>query len=477
MRKSTLLASLGASCVLFGSATTRAQTAPTPAPAATAPVPTAAPADSSSPTSSSPAVVTTAEKTTPETDKASAATSVPPTAPPATQPVPEPPKPAASTLSAVLSAFPIKVYGILRAVADVTNGVETFGNPNSTAMTAAANPLFLAQPDAAYLSFQVQQTRAGIHVGEGTPVRGQLEIDFIHFDQASPTVQAYPRIRIAELSWNPAKNQKLFIGQNWDIFSPVNNHTNNMVGNLFQAGNLGFMRHQLGYIGLFSGVELAFALGFQGSNAGPSFGNLELDSVPTASLRLAYRTEKSGWFGVSAIGTAPRFVKGPDSERRAAYGVNAFADLNLGPLNLRAEVYYAQNTANLGTLNLAFGRFGTDMRDVGGYLSAKAVLGKHSIWMLGGTAVVLNPDDLALGYTPGTVAAPTPIRSAALGPGIEWNASMHLGYQFSPFKGFGILLEPLLYVTKHKLADADINNGVDPRRVAAGLEFGSVYAF
>lgn len=359
---------------------------------------------------------------------------------------------------------------------DVTNGVETFGNPNSSAMTAAANPLFLATPDSPYLSFQVQQSRAGIVVGEGSPVKAQLEFDFIHFDQASPTVQAYPRVRIAEASWEPTKGHRLFIGQNWDIFSPVNNHTSNMVGNLFQAGNLGFMRHQLGYVGRFGGFELAMALGFQGSNAGPSFGNLELDSVPTGSLRLAYRTEKNGWFGVSALGSAPRFVKGTDSERRAAYGVNAFADLNLGPLNLRAEVYFAQNLANMGTLDLAFGRFGTDMKDAGGYISARANLGKHALYMLGGTAAVINADDLIPGYTAATLTAAA-VRSAALGPGIEWNASIHLGYQFSPWKGLALVLEPLLYVTKHKLFDADLMNGTDPKRVTPGVEFGALYTF
>lgn len=408
----------------------------------------------------------------PQTEPSTEATAKP-------EPPKEPPKepPASGGLQSVLSALRIRVYGTLRAVVDVTNGVETFGNPNSSAMTAAVNPIFLTQPDSAYLSFQVQQTRAGIAIGEKSPVQGQIEIDFIHFDQANPTVQAYPRIRIAEVAWTPAKGHKLFVGQNWDIFSPINNHTSNLVGNLFQAGNLGFMRHQLGYIGLFNGFELAFALGFQGSNAGPSFANLELDSVPTVALRLAYRTQKNGWFGVSAIGTGPRFVKGTESERRAAYGVNAFADLNLGPLNLRAEVYYAQNTANLGILNLAFGRFGIDMRDVGGYLSARANLGRHALYMLGGAAVILNPVDLSLGYTPATVAGASAVRSAGLGPGIEWNASIHLGYQYSPLKGLSLVLEPLLYVTRHKLADTDLENGTDPQRMAAGLEFGALYTF
>ena len=359
---------------------------------------------------------------------------------------------------------------------DITNGVESFGNPNSSAMTAAANPLFLAAPDSAYLSFQVQQTRAGLMVGEGTPVRGQIEIDFIHFDQASPTVQAFPRIRIAEASWLMTKTQKLFIGQSWDLFSPVNNHTSNLVGNLFQSGNAGFMRHQLGYIGQFGGFELAMALGFQGANSGPSFGNLEIDSIPTGSLRLAYRTEKSGWFGVSAIGSGPRFVKGTDSERRAAYGLNAFADLNLGPINLRAEFYYAQNMANLGSLTLGSGRFGVDVRDLGGYVSAKANLGKHALYLIGGGAVVVNSDDLIPGYTPSTTTTAA-VRSATLGPGIEWNSTFRAGYSYSPFKGLSLVLEPLLYVTKHKLAQADLDNGTDPKRVTPGLELGALFVF
>jgi len=50
-------------------------------------------------------------------------------------------------------------------------------------------------------------------LGEDSPVRGQVEIDFTHFDQSSPTVQAFPRNRIASLDWNFAGDHHLFLGQ------------------------------------------------------------------------------------------------------------------------------------------------------------------------------------------------------------------------------------------------------------------------
>ena len=93
----------------------------------------------------------------------------------------------------------------------------------------------------------MQQTRVGMVVGEGTPFKGTLEIDFVHFDQSSPFAQAYPRIRIGLLEWAFKPNQKFFMGQTWDIFGNATgasllSHSFNLVGTLFQAGNIGFMR-------------------------------------------------------------------------------------------------------------------------------------------------------------------------------------------------------------------------------------------
>jgi hypothetical protein len=186
----------------------------------------------------------------------------------------------------------LRAYGFIRAMIDLSNGVESFTNPNASAITAAVNPVFLQAPDEVYLSFQVQQSRVGLMINERGPVRGQIEFDFIHFDQSTPTTAAFPRVRIAEVQIALDAKHRFCLGQNWDIFSPTNPFSANPVGNLFQAGNAGFMRHQLGWVGTFGLVELAAALGFQGANNGPTYNFLEMDAVPTGSLRTAIRTRK-----------------------------------------------------------------------------------------------------------------------------------------------------------------------------------------
>lgn len=91
--------------------------------------------------------------------------------------------------------------------------------------------------------------------------------------------------------------------------------------------------------------------------------------------------------------------------------------------------------------------------------------------------MVVNGDHLIPGYTPSTTTTAA-VRSATLGPGIEWNSTIRAGYSYSPFKGFSLVLEPLLYVTKHKLAQADLSiNGTDPKRVTPGLELGALFVF
>lgn len=361
---------------------------------------------------------------------------------------------------------------------DLSNGVETFTNPNASAITAAVNPVFLQAPDDPYLSFQIQQSRVGLMINERGPVRGQIELDFIHFDQSTPTTAAFPRVRVAEVQLSLDANHRFFLGQNWDIFSPTNPFSANPVGNLFQAGNAGFMRHQLGWVGRFGVVELAAALGFQGANNGPTYNFLEMDAIPTGSLRAAIRTKQHGWFGVSAIATAPRYASGATSERRLTLGVDAFADLELGPVQLRAAGYFGQNLANIGALTLSQGRFGADVDEIGGYLSAKITAGVHAFTAtVGGAAVLTN--NVAIGYAPASTnamgASTAPVRNSASGPGISSNLGARVSYSANVWRGLSLVAEPFVYRTEHVLAADDQHFG--GVRLAMGVEMGAVYTF
>jgi hypothetical protein len=187
-----------------------------------------------------------------------------------------------------------------------------------------------------------------------------------------------------------------------------------------------------------------------------------------------------GVFGVSGIGTALRFTQGDDKERRAAGGANLFADLTFGDFNLHGELYFAQNLANTGALNLSQGRYGQSMRDAGGYLSGKLTLGKHAITAMYGYAAVLNPSNLVPGYTPATMGANgatvAAVANTAAGPGMRYNMSGHVAYWFSPLKGLSIVVEPYVYATRYAQAAMDRGN-VDPRNVSWGASFGSMYQF
>jgi hypothetical protein len=429
------------------------------------------------------------EASEPDTPAPAADASLPEHAPSAESAPPAattPASPEAPLFQAVLAGVPIRLTGIVHAAIIGTQGVQTFGQPNASAATAALNPMLVASPDDPNLTFQIQQTRLGMIVGEGTELRAQVEIDFIHFDQASPTTQAYPRIRIAVLEWRFAENQRLFLGQTWDLFGnaigpQLLSHSFNLVGTLFQAGNIGFMRQQLGYSGRFGDVELAAAVGLQGANTGPSFNNIEESFTPTGSARVMLHLGESSVIGVSALGTALRLTDPTMplvNERRLALGGQVFADLTLGPLSIHGEVYIAQDLANLGALNLGQGRFGVDVADVGGYLSARLNLGQHAITAMFGGAAVLNPEDVVPGYTPADPMAASRVGTPNVpaGPGIEHNLSAHVGYWYSPLRGLSIVLEPYLYVTRFRHAPAD-EGRFDRDRVAFGAMLGSMFQF
>src|SRR5262249_48317505 len=124
--------------------------------------------------------------------------------------------------------------------------VESFGQPNAGNITAAANPLLASHRNEGRLTFQVAQSRLGMWFAESSRIRGQLEVDFVDFSKASPTVASSPRLRIARVE-AVLLDKKLLIsmGQDRDLYQPVNHPGINLIGGAFTAGNTGFMRNQL----------------------------------------------------------------------------------------------------------------------------------------------------------------------------------------------------------------------------------------
>lgn len=403
-----------------------------------------------------------AEQTAPERAQAELAAQTPAMVPPPTPapPTPDPPL--------------FKAYGIIKPEFIVANGVETFGRNTLVAPTAAANPITDPNHDEWALSFQLQQTRVGLKVGEGTDLQGRIEIDFVDpsFSQSSPIQGTRPRLRLAYISYKPGAAHTIMFGQNWDIFSPLNPLTMNLVGASFQAGNSAFLRPQLAYTyGRGEGVEISAAIGLRGQNTGPALNLLEYGLVPSFSLQAGYRIGKA-WFGGSVIFSSEMTNQDP-REYNASVAGNLFANLPVSDwLSLVMEAYMGRNTNALGLLTLGTG---ITVMDAGGYISANFKFAKiHGVWVTVGGAGVLNPDDLALGYTPAT--EDTPATRVGIG-GMLSNVNLRATYLITPKPGLDFYLEPFLFLTKHELDADDDPDGSLANRAAPGGQLGAKYSF
>ncbi|MFE8598369.1 hypothetical protein [Archangium violaceum] len=401
------------------------------------------------------------------------------TPPSATQPAPTPtpppaapPAPAADNNDENLFRF----YGILtpRFVA-ATGAMESFSQPNESAVTAAGNPVFSNFPDEARHTFQVAQSRLGFWLNEKGPLRAQVEIDFIDFTKATPTVASLPRLRIAHVDYTIAPGHSVSLGQDWDLHAPINPHGINLVGGLFQSGNSGFMRQQFKYFYTTPSFELGAAVGFPAPNVTPKDAGFEIGALPTLAVRGTYKFGKSR-VGASAIATRIPFnFRAADERYAAAFGTTLFSELAPSDnTNIRVELNFGQNTANLGVLSLAQGRAATDVQEIGGYVSVRQVLtGIHAVYGMAGYQKVLDPSKVVPSYdTPASGVATL----SGTGPGMLHNGTVRVGYEIKPNRRLAFVLEGFLFQSHHRLQAADVPN-FEAERTSLGIETGAVLTF
>lgn len=394
-----------------------------------------------------------------------------------------PPPPTVATVLEQVFSF-VRPYATFKPTVIASSGaVESYSQPNATAITAAANPVLATLPDQPRLSFQVGQSRAGVWVNEKGVVRGQVELDFVDFTKASPTVASLPRLRILKIEWAPTEKFSLQAGQDWDLHAPVNPHGSNLVGARFLSGNAGFMRQQVKALGKVGSFELAGAVGMQGVNATAKDAAFELSMVPTFAVRAAWLVGK-GRVGISGIATSLRLGLGTPAERRAfSGGVSAFADVTFGTTNLRAELNLGQNLANIGQLTLGFGNTTQDAAEWGGFVSVRhGFTDMHFVYANAGLMRVLTPGAVKPSYSypslPADGSAPA-MSSAVLagtGPGLFHNAGATLGYELRLNKNLAFLLEGYFLWSEHKLQDLDVER-VGGLRRAFGGELAGVVTF
>jgi hypothetical protein len=377
---------------------------------------------------------------------------------------------AKATLKSVGAQF--KPYGFLKPTVSVSSAaVESFGRPNQTAITAAANPVLASVPDDPAFSFQVGQSRIGLRIAEAQQGRAQIELDFVDFDKSTPTVASLPRIRIAEVSWDPAKDHTITAGQGWDLFGSLMPHGFNLVGANFQAGNVGFMRQQVQWRYHPKHADIGVAIGMPGANTGPAENALEHSVLPTFAVRLGAVIDEHATLRAHGFATLLR----PDADHTMlvwAASIDGQISLSSGT-DLRFEATIGQNTANTGMLTLAQGRADVDVRDAGGWISVRQPIGAHvTPYLTAGGAGVLHPDDVVPSYTSATDTAPA-ARNAAAGPGIRYNVGGRVGAEVAVAPGLAIVAEGFAFATRHQLADA----AIDGRRTAGGFEGGMLYRF
>jgi hypothetical protein len=358
--------------------------------------------------------------------------------------------------------------------------VESFGQPNMSAVTAAGNPVLTAINDEAAMTFQVAQSRLGFWFNEKAPVRGQFELDFIDFTKSSPTVGALPRLRIAKVEWALSDSTVLMAGQDWDLFAPVNPYTVDIVAVAFQAGNTAFMRQQAKLIWHNESLEVGGAIGLAGINNAAKAQIPEYSRMPTFAGRAAVLFGAAGRIGVSAIATSWRFAPDTPTERKALAGAaGLYGDVTPAErFNIRFEAYYGQNFGNLGALSLGTGRAAEDIKEVGGFLSAKyGFTDAHALYMLAGAAKVLNDEDVvpSYAYAPVAMGAPAPAESTATvagtGAGMTSNLTARLGYEYRYDKTIAVMAEGFAFKSQHVL-DATFDADIDDSRTALGAELG-----
>ncbi|MDB4942835.1 MAG: hypothetical protein JWP97_2369 [Labilithrix sp.] len=397
-------------------------------------------------------------------------------------PAPTPLEQATNAMSALF-----RFYGTLKPTMIVSAGtLESFGQPNASAETAAGNPVLATLPKDTRLTFQMAQTRLGFWVAEKSNARGHVEIDFVDFTKSSPTVASMPRLRIAMVEYEPFDRFVIGMGQDWDLYGPVNPFGTNLVGANFEAGNTGFMRQQVRAVYSGKTAELGAMVGLQAPNNTFRDAGQELSRVPVFAVRGALVSGKSR-LGISGIATQLRLNPGAPTERRTgAYGGQLYWDLMPADgFQIKGEAYIGRNLNNIGTLALGFGNAAHDIDEVGGFFSTRDQLAdKHAVYLTAGIAQALHPSEVSpdYTYTPGTAATATSAAVAAsralaaTGPGLRVNMTARLGYEYRPVKPLAFVAEAFVYRTRHQFQQADWN-ALDPMRVAPGAEVGVMYTF
>ncbi|WP_408098658.1 hypothetical protein ACJVC5_07025 [Peredibacter sp. HCB2-198] len=362
--------------------------------------------------------------------------------------------------AATLQGFDATVYGFIKASAIYsTEAVGSFNNTNMSAPTHAL--VDTGANRESRLSFQTAQSRIGAILKKGENLSGKIELDFVDFAKSSPTTQMNPRVRIAAVTYSWGNN-KVIVGQDWDLFSPVTGYTFDIVGMYFKAGNSGFMRQQAQYLKTIGDWELGGAVGLSAANPSVSDVDTEYGKAPTYALRLTRKLEAgrvglSGIYGridlynPNATSSSNPSPLNPNGRHHESYGANFFFEKNIGLLGLKAEAYYGQNMDNLGTLTLSRAVNGVDVKEYGGFLSAQyQVIEKNFVFGGVGISKIDNPADMQNAEVATTPATPPSNLLSS-------NSVLRIGWEYRVTEDFSWISELSRFATDTKVTDNNYN--------------------
>jgi hypothetical protein len=356
-----------------------------------------------------------------------------------------------NSIAATAKGFEFEPYGFIKASSTYSDAaLGTYQNINLAAPTHASAQI-RSKDHSSRVSFQAQQSRFGTYIKKGE-ISGRFEFDFIDFNKSSPTTQMNPRVRIASVTYQLDNHSKFVFGQDWDLYSPVNSFTYDIVGLYFLAGNTGFMRQQFQYIYDSGNYEVGGAVGLAGNNPNPTDNDLELSKTPKFSFRVLKKLE-TGKVGVSAIYSSLAYQD--NGSRHDTYAGNFFYERPVSDLQIKTEAYYGQNVSNIALLGIGKGTSRNDVREYGAHLTVtKKISDKYSLFGGAGGSFIDNRSAI----TPFSLNANESVANL----GIEKNIITRAGIDYKLTPDLSWVTEVTRFQTKTKLADNKYQLNVVP---------------
>jgi hypothetical protein len=286
----------------------------------------------------------------------------------------------------------MKTYGFIKGdMYYADNGVKSWGQNAINCASSATGT------DTASVSFTAQHSRFGLtgsKISGSMEMGAQMELDF--FAVASDA-NTKPRMRLAYAWCKPVSGLDVRIGQQWDLFSPLNPATNNTNANMWYNGNYGFRRaqfqarYQMTSYPLKPGIQVSIG---EGAKETSGLGQDNVSGLPLIQGRLGVEFIEKKTVGLSALYGS----LGINGEIKTS-GFSIDADIPVHPLfAFKGEFAAGTNLNNVDLFTTAGSGTGSlDQKTNGFWLNA---VSKPLNWMhlvLGAGMENVTTDNLADG--------------------------------------------------------------------------------